>query len=74
MTLYFTGTFLALSILLNAFAKDDTTPKTQVRSWMYLIIAAVLWPITLPSMIRKKLQTQPSLDLSETELLNEGMV
>jgi hypothetical protein len=55
MTIYFTGAFLVFSILLNAFIKDDSTPKTHVDSWICIIVATAIWPIVLPSMVRKKL-------------------
>jgi cell shape-determining protein MreD len=69
INLYFTGAFLVLIILLNAFLRDDTTPKTQIRSWIYLLIATILWPIILLSMIRKKLQTQASLKKSRVKYI-----
>jgi uncharacterized membrane protein len=56
MALYFTGASLVFGILLNAFIKDSSTPKTDVTSWLVLIIATLLWPIVLPGIIRKKLR------------------
>ena len=63
MTLYFTGATLVFGLLLNAFLKDDTTPKTHIASWVVLAIATVFWPLTLPSMIRKRLQKEAPLEL-----------
>ena len=63
MTLYFTGAAIVFGILLNAFLKDATTPKNQVASWTFLAIATILWPIALPSMIRKKVQRTEVLNL-----------
>ena len=63
MTLYFTGAALVFGLLLNAFLKDDTTPKTHAASWIVLAIATVFWPVTLPFMVRKKLQKEESLEL-----------
>jgi hypothetical protein len=56
MTLYLTGASLVLATLLNAFLKDETTPKTDVTSWLVVIIATIAWPVVLPSMIRKQMQ------------------
>lgn len=63
MTLYFTGATLVFGLLLNAFLKDDTTPKTHIASWAVLAIATVLWPLTLPFIIRKRLQKEAPLEL-----------
>jgi hypothetical protein len=63
MTLYFTGAALVFSLLLNAFLKDDTTPKTHAASWVVLAIATVFWPLTLPSMVRKRLQKEAPFEL-----------
>ena len=63
MTLYFTGATLVFGLLLNAFLKDDTTAKTHLASWAVLAIATVFWPLTLPFMIRKKLQKEARLEL-----------
>lgn len=54
MALYLAGAFLVFVILLNAFIKDNTTPKTHVGSWIVVIMATTLWPLVLPSIIRKK--------------------
>ena len=63
MTLYFTGAAVVFGILINAFLKDVTTPKNHVASWIFLTVATLLWPITLPSMIRKRLQSAEVLNL-----------
>jgi uncharacterized membrane protein YczE len=63
MTLYFTGATLVFGILLNAFLKDTTTPKNHVTSWIFLAVAAILWPIAFPSMLRKRLQRTEVLNL-----------
>ncbi len=63
MTLYFTGAAVVFGILINAFLKDATTPKNHVASWIFLTVATLLWPIALPSMIRKRFQRAEVLDL-----------
>ncbi len=62
MTLYVTGAALVFGILLNAFLKDETAPKNDGLSWAVVIIATLIWPITLPSMIRKQLRRPVVLD------------
>jgi hypothetical protein len=63
MTLYLAGATVVFGILLNAFLRDTTTPKTHVASWLVLAIATIAWPIVLPSMIRKRLQKDRVLEL-----------
>ncbi|HEY9627965.1 MAG TPA: hypothetical protein V6C84_11735 [Coleofasciculaceae cyanobacterium] len=63
MTLYITGAAVVFGTLLHAFLKDTTTPKTHVASWMVLAVATILWPIALPSMIRKRLQRTETFNL-----------
>lgn len=54
MTAYLTGATITFSILLNAFLKDTSTPKTHLLSWLVLLIATLLWFVTLPCVIRKQ--------------------
>jgi hypothetical protein len=56
MTLYVTGALLVFGFSLQAFLRDTSTPKTDRLSWMVLIVASLFWPITLPSIVRKKLK------------------
>ncbi|NJO42118.1 MAG: hypothetical protein HC769_32745 [Cyanobacteria bacterium CRU_2_1] len=58
MTTYLIGAIVTFGILLNAFFKDSSTPKTQVLSWLVILIASLLWFATLPFVIRKKLMTR----------------
>jgi hypothetical protein len=55
MTLYFTGATLVFSILLRAFLKDSSTSKSDVTSWLVVLVATLVWPLVLPSMILKQL-------------------
>lgn len=54
MMTYLLGTTIAFSILLNAFLKDGSTAKTDVLSWLVVIVGASLWFITLPCIARKR--------------------
>jgi uncharacterized membrane protein len=56
MIFYLVGATLTFSILLNAFYKDTTTSKTDVVSWLVLFVATLIWFITLPGILKKKLQ------------------
>lgn len=54
MTLYITGAILVFGLSLQSFLKDSTTSKTDRISWLVIITATLLWPIVLPSIVRKK--------------------
>jgi len=66
MTLYFTGATLVFGILLNAFLKDSSTPKSDVTSWLVVLIGTLVWPLVLPSMILKQLPKRDALKLKYT--------
>jgi hypothetical protein len=58
MTLYFIGATLVFGILLRAFLKDSSTPKSDVTSWLVVSIGTLAWPLVLPSMILKQLPSR----------------
>ncbi len=52
--LLFVPPLLTFSIAFHAFIKDHSTPKTDLTSWIMLMLILVLWPITLPRILWKK--------------------
>ncbi|MFE4107399.1 hypothetical protein [Almyronema epifaneia] len=54
MLLYFTPALLTFTVASQALLADEES-KFQVSSWMFLVAIAVLWPVTLPCIVRKKL-------------------
>jgi hypothetical protein len=66
MTLYLTGATLVFGILLRAFLKDKSTPKSDVISWLVVLIGTLAWPLVLPSMILKQLPKRVALKLKYT--------
>ncbi|NEP18001.1 MAG: hypothetical protein F6J97_14030 [Leptolyngbya sp. SIO4C1] len=42
-------------IVLIAFLLDSTTPKTNRTAWLFVFVAAALWPVTLPFILWKKI-------------------
>jgi hypothetical protein len=66
MILYFTGATLVFGILLSAFLKDNSTSKSDVTSWLVVLIGTLVWPLVLPSMILKKLPKRVALKLKYT--------
>ena len=66
MTLYFTGAILVFGILLSAFLKDNSTSKSDITSWLVVLIGTLVWPLVLPSMILKQLPKRVTLKLKYT--------
>ncbi len=46
---------LTFLIALYAFFKDADASKTSALNWAFVIVAGLLWPITLPFIVWKKL-------------------
>ncbi len=46
------ATFL---IAIYAFFKDTAASKTSVLNWVFVIVTGLLWPLTLPFILWKKL-------------------
>ncbi|MEO0394685.1 MAG: hypothetical protein AAF243_01710 [Cyanobacteria bacterium P01_A01_bin.137] len=42
-------------IALYAFFKDAAAVKTSVLNWAFVIVTGLLWPITLPFIVWKRL-------------------
>lgn len=45
---------LVLSMAVRALLRDDETPNSDPEFWVIAILASLIWPITLPNMLRKK--------------------
>lgn len=55
LLLYFVPVCAMLLFLLTAFLRDETTPNNDRTSWMVVAIGALLWPITLPSVVSRRI-------------------
>ncbi|HEY9887133.1 MAG TPA: hypothetical protein V6D02_01965 [Candidatus Obscuribacterales bacterium] len=55
-------------LCVDALRKDDTTPNDDVNSWLFIAVAALAWPICLPSILRKKLQNWQTAAKTRTQL------
>lgn len=53
---YWIAASVTASLILQAFFKDSTASKVSVEAWTFIIVATVLWPITLPFIISSKLR------------------
>ena len=55
---------LTFSVVLQAFIKDRHAPKTEMMAWAFIIITAIIWPVTLPFIISSKLRASKRLIVS----------
>ncbi len=56
-TAYWTVAAVTFSIVLVSFLQDRKASKTSADAWIFIAIATLLWPITLPSILNSKLHT-----------------
>lgn len=49
-------------IALYAFFKDTAASKASVLNWTFVIVAGLIWPLTLPFIVWKKLSSNLKLD------------
>lgn len=48
VTLYWTIYFLVVTYWWMLFCLDESTSKTHLVSWSFLLVAPLFWPIVLP--------------------------
>ncbi|MEL6778995.1 MAG: hypothetical protein AAFO06_17230 [Cyanobacteria bacterium J06597_16] len=56
VTAYWIAASITLGIVVSAFLKDKKASRTDPKSFLFIALAALLWPITLPFILRRKLQ------------------
>ncbi|HEY9763279.1 MAG TPA: hypothetical protein V6D07_12190 [Trichocoleus sp.] len=54
MLFYFTPATLVVAIALQTLMQSGASSKPDGETWMFILLAAVLWPVTLPSILWKK--------------------
>ena len=68
---YLSGSIIFFCYWLVFFLKDKTTPNSHLISWVVLIIAAAIWPLSAPlamiELINKAKQKQ-----DKSEVLKEA--
>ena len=47
---------ITFAIVLQAFLSDFKANKFDTKAWIFILVASLLWPITLPFIIRSKLK------------------
>ena len=66
--LYLCGAVASSGIWLSAFLKDESTPKTDIVSWVVILVATVMWPLAVPLAIRERHAKHAELPLLESTL------
>ena len=61
-------------IALYAFFKDTDASKTSVLNWAFVIVTGLLWPVTLPFIVWKKLLSLFTPDDVELKLRRSYIV
>jgi hypothetical protein len=56
VTAYWIVASITFLIILNAFLKDGATQKASVQAFVFISMATLLWPITLPFIVSSKLR------------------
>ena len=47
---------MTAAIILQAFLKDGSASKKSLEAWTFVLVATLIWPITLPFIISSKLR------------------
>ncbi|MEM9089217.1 MAG: hypothetical protein AAGC93_10780 [Cyanobacteria bacterium P01_F01_bin.53] len=53
---YWTFAGITLTLTVNAFLKDQEAIKHDNKAFLFIALTTLLWPITLPFIVNKKLQ------------------
>lgn len=71
LNIYLIGALASSGIWLSAFFKDQTTSKFDTTSWTIVVIATILWPVSVPLSLKERysknltmLMAEPSLDVA----------
>ncbi len=54
---YWTFVSITFALVLQAFLNDVAANKRDTEAWLFISIASLLWPITLPFVIRSKFKS-----------------
>ena len=66
--LYLCGALASSGIWLSAFLQDETTPKTDGVSWVVILIASIIWPLSVPLSLRERYAKQDEFPMLEPTL------
>ena len=54
MILYFLPASIVFAFCATRLVQDSTTETSNLGMWLFLTLAALLWPVTSPSILRKQ--------------------
>ena len=54
---YFAIAALVFSFVSHGFIKDKDARKDELGAWFFIAFAALIWPFTLPNMVRTVVAT-----------------
>ncbi|MGB7086577.1 MAG: hypothetical protein WBD47_13560 [Phormidesmis sp.] len=55
-TAYWTAAGITFLVVMNAFLKDREASKNSASAWIFIGLATLLWPVTLPFIINRKVR------------------
>ncbi|MEO0825655.1 MAG: hypothetical protein AAFY20_26360 [Cyanobacteria bacterium J06639_14] len=56
MIFYLLPATVVCAICLHALSQDADASMTDMKNWGFILLAAAIWPVTLPSILVKKYQ------------------
>lgn len=56
MLFYLIPAAFVFAIAVSAFFQDDEVLKSDLGHWAFILLASLLWPLTLPSILIKQYQ------------------
>ncbi|PSR17641.1 hypothetical protein C8255_11600 [filamentous cyanobacterium CCP3] len=60
LQLYLLASLMVFLLAIGPFLRDPSKPKYQLGNWVFLGLAVVLSPITLPNMLKKRISKRRS--------------
>lgn len=53
---YWIAASATAALIIQAFFKDSSASKASLEAWTFIVVATLLWPITLPFIVSSKLR------------------
>ena len=69
LSLYLSASLLVFLLSAGPFLRDPSNPKTCLGSWLFLALAMILSPVTLPNMVYKRLPNRSSYQVRVAQSL-----
>lgn len=75
MFMYILGVITSGGCWLILFLRDEETPKTDIASWVVLVVASICWPISVPLSfieLRKKMKSDQAQENTKADQLQKN--